>query len=223
MDNLDVGKISILKKLNTIMKEVKSMEKDGQNTFQNYSYLSETQVTLAMKKLLEKNGVVFTHDTEFISITEVSPTSKGTKQFMTTIRVRYVFCDMDTGGYVSGGEIGQGVDSQDKGIYKAITGAVKYIFMKTFLIPTGDDPENDEYKPIYNKTTAKTILSEDEIEKVLNEEALKAQEIFGGEIIDDSPTACSECKAKMTPKEINYSMSKFKKLLCYKCQHGEKK
>ena len=34
----------------------------------------------------------------------------------------------------------------DKGVYKAITGAVKYIFMKNFLIPTGDDPEKDNNK-----------------------------------------------------------------------------
>jgi hypothetical protein len=37
--------------------------------------------------------------------------------------------------------MGWGVDPGDKGGYKAITGAEKYFLMKTFLIPTGDDPE----------------------------------------------------------------------------------
>ena len=36
---------------------------------------------------------------------------------------------------------GTGGDQTDKGMYKAITGAIKYIFIKHFLIPTQDDPE----------------------------------------------------------------------------------
>ena len=39
--------------------------------------------------------------------------------------------------------MGAGDDGADKGLYKAYTGAVKYFLMKTFLIPTGDDPEAD--------------------------------------------------------------------------------
>lgn len=39
---------------------------------------------------------------------------------------------------------GYGDDAGDKGIYKAITGGVKYMLMKTFQISTGDDPEGDE-------------------------------------------------------------------------------
>jgi hypothetical protein len=40
--------------------------------------------------------------------------------------------------------IGEGQDAGDKGPYKAMTGAQKYALMKTFMIPTGDDPEADE-------------------------------------------------------------------------------
>lgn len=38
---------------------------------------------------------------------------------------------------------GYGDDAGDKGIYKALTGAVKYALMKQFLVSTGDDPEGD--------------------------------------------------------------------------------
>ena len=44
-------------------------------------------------------------------------------------------------------------DTGDKWVYKAITGAVKYIFMKTFQISTGDDPEKDEVKERKPKET----------------------------------------------------------------------
>src|SRR5699024_6730814 len=36
-----------------------------------------------------------------------------------------------------------GQDAGDKAVYKAITGATKYALMKVFMIPTGDDPEQD--------------------------------------------------------------------------------
>jgi hypothetical protein len=42
--------------------------------------------------------------------------------------------------------VGTGEDNSDKGTYKGITGGLKYILMKTFLIYTGDDPENAELK-----------------------------------------------------------------------------
>ena len=38
---------------------------------------------------------------------------------------------------------GSGQDAGDKGIFKAISGAQKYALMKAFMIPTGDDPEQD--------------------------------------------------------------------------------
>jgi hypothetical protein len=53
-------------------------------------------------------------------------------------------------------------------VYKAITGAVKYIFMKTFQISTGDDPEKDivkDWKPKEEKQTKKDPLAFDEENK----------------------------------------------------------
>jgi hypothetical protein len=38
---------------------------------------------------------------------------------------------------------GQGLDSGDKAPYKAMTGALKYALLQSFLLATGDDPEAD--------------------------------------------------------------------------------
>lgn len=128
------------------------MEKDGRNTFQNYNYLTETQVTLKMKELFDKNNVMFLpKNIEEKSITEISPSKTGTKQYVTTVKISYQFVDIDTGEIYEGSIEGQGSDTADKGVYKAITGGIKYVFMKTFNIPTGDDPEVDKRKPEYNK------------------------------------------------------------------------
>jgi len=121
------------------------MPKDGKNDFQNYLYLSEAQVSLKMRDLLNKHGVVFSHATNILSESDWINT-KGIRQNMVTVNVNYKFYDVASGEFIEGSECGQGVDSGDKGIYKAITGAVKYIFMKNFLIPTGDDPEKSTSK-----------------------------------------------------------------------------
>lgn len=131
----------ILTKLSEIQSEVERMEKDGTNQFQNYKYLSETQLTYQMKTLFDKHKVLFTYSSE---ITNHFPVGKEGKQMVTEVKIKYRFYDSETGEFLEGEAAGQGADSGDKGIYKAITGAIKYIYMKTFNIPTGDDPENDK-------------------------------------------------------------------------------
>ena len=132
----------ILKKLHTIQTEIQKMEKDGYNDFQRYNYLSETQITVKMKQLLDKHKVVFSHSSK---ITNIIPfkNAKGVQNFLTNVLVGYAFYDIESGEKIRGEASGQGTDSGDKGVYKAITGAIKYIYMKNFLIPTGDDPENE--------------------------------------------------------------------------------
>ena len=61
--------------------------------------------------------------------------------------VTYKFVDIESGESIGDFACGQGADKGDKGVYKAITGAIKYVYMKTFNIPTGDDPEKNDRKP----------------------------------------------------------------------------
>ncbi len=139
-------KPTIFKKILQVRKEIERMSKDGHNDFQNYKYLSETQITLKMKELLDKHGVIFWHDNKITKI-RTWKNAKDVVQFMVNVKVDYQFIDVDSGEKISGTVYGQGQDSGDKGIYKAITGAIKYLFMKNFMIPTGDDPENETKKP----------------------------------------------------------------------------
>ena len=51
---------------------------------------------------------------------------------------------MDSGESLSGTFNGSGRLGDDKGVYIATTGAIKYIFTSLFTIPTGDDAEGDK-------------------------------------------------------------------------------
>lgn len=150
---------NILRKLHNIQKDIERMEKDGTNSFQNYKYLSEAQITYQMKPLLDKQEVIFNYSAEEKSLVPYE-TAKGGKSFLTTVKVTYQFFDVVSGESLGGTVDGQGSDSGDKGIYKAITGAIKYIYMKNFNIPTGDDPENEKVDKM--KKNGKDTISRDD-------------------------------------------------------------
>lgn len=151
--------LNILQKLHLIQSEIEHMEKDGHNNFQNYSYLSETQVTLKMKQLFDLHKVMFVYNSQITDKLEISPTKAGTKQYVVDVRVDYKFVDVESGESVDGYACGQGSDVADKGVYKAITGAIKYIYMKTFNIPTGDDPERDAPRKSVQRTNTQSAAS----------------------------------------------------------------
>lgn len=139
----------ILNKLYSIMAEIPEIGKDKTNSFHGYKYTSEYAIKTAIHPLLVKHKVMFT--TTLVDIKRETD--------ITSIKLEYCFSDIETGEKISGVMPGEGQDKGDKGVYKAITGAIKYILTTTFLIATGDDPENDEGKlkqastiPVNNNT-----------------------------------------------------------------------
>lgn len=143
--------VKLLQKLLAVRREVSILQKEGFNEAQKYKYLQETQIVQMLKPLFDKEGIIFLYDADKVA-TRLNV--KGT-QHVDEIVVTALFVDADTGEYIKKRSIGFGADSGDKGAYKAITGAIKYILMKTFLIPTGDDPENDSGERVTPKKIEK--------------------------------------------------------------------
>ncbi|MFA5185389.1 MAG: ERF family protein [Patescibacteria group bacterium] len=130
-------------KLHAIMSEVDYIQKDKTNTHHNYRYASEKAIKEKLHSAFVSHGVLF-----FLSVTDVSnesvTTSNGNTEARTTAKMQYSFTDIESGEQFVGYFYGSGNDAGDKGLYKAITGAIKYILTSTFIIPTGDDPEEDD-------------------------------------------------------------------------------
>ena len=72
---------------------------------------------------------------------EVRPSFDGKSGDITTVFVPATFACADTGATYSVSWMGAGADNSDRRLYKAYTGGVKYLLMKTFMISTNDDPE----------------------------------------------------------------------------------
>jgi hypothetical protein len=62
---------------------------------------------------------------------------------MARVVMAYTFSDVDSGEELVAKVAGQGLDTGDKAPYKAMTGALKYALLQSFLLSTGDDPEDD--------------------------------------------------------------------------------
>ncbi|AGR47496.1 hypothetical protein ABOUO_62 [Brevibacillus phage Abouo] len=137
--------MSVYKKILAVMNDVSYLQKDDKVEFKTTKYkaISEEKVTSAVGKAMREHGlVIIPIHQEHIKMDQ-----------LTTVNVRYRIVDVDTGDSIEAVSSGTGVDTQDKGVGKAMTYAYKYLLLRTFAIPTGEDPDKvssaelDENKP----------------------------------------------------------------------------
>jgi hypothetical protein len=148
---------SIHSKLSAILKAVGYIEKTGTNASQGYKYVQAAAVADKIRNEFAERGL--TMIPENIEVTESGLTPSG-KQALITLRITWKISDSESGESVTFQSVGSGSDSTDKAVYKAMTGALKYALLLGFLIPTGDDPENEKAgDPVV--TAAKKIFAED--------------------------------------------------------------
>ena len=126
--------MNIYEKILAIMQEVRYLTKDGRVQFgtTDYKALSEEKVTGVLReKLLEHKLVVYPARQQASrsgQITHVDVVYKMVNVENPEEQIEIASC-------------GDGADSQDKGSGKAMTYAFKYMWLRTFALPTGEDPD----------------------------------------------------------------------------------
>ncbi|MEJ3717066.1 ERF family protein [Paenibacillus polymyxa] len=126
-------KLNLYKKISAVMKDVEYLSKDDEVEFGKTKYraITEEKVTATVRASLIKHGLVV------LPIKQVH-TRDGN---LSTVDVDYKIVDIDTGEHEIIVSSGTGADTQDKGVGKAMTYSYKYLFLRTFAIPTGEDPD----------------------------------------------------------------------------------
>lgn len=130
-------------KLVEVMACVDRVSKNGNNTTQNYKYAMAADVYDAVRSEMAKRFVLLVPHLEKTEFAD-KPTKSGGTMTYCTVHVRFEFVDSETGEVLPVLTVGQGSDTGDKSVYKAMTGATKQCLIQTFLIPTGDDPEHEK-------------------------------------------------------------------------------
>lgn len=129
------NKAGLLQKIANVYASSTLVVKGGFNPHFKYKYVTEADILEMIRPLLVENRLLVLPTTRR---TETRGNEGGN---ITELEIDFEIFDIDTGESVVCTFVGEGQDKGDKGAYKAYTGAVKYFLMKTFGVPTGDDPE----------------------------------------------------------------------------------
>ena len=213
--------MNIYEKLLNITSEIKTVNKNlevgiGKNA---YKAVGEADVLGAVKVLEEKYKVYSYPCKREITDRAILETEKeynGTvtkgNQLFLRIETTYRFVNVENPEeFIEITTYGDGIDTQDKAVGKAMTYADKYALLKAYKIITGDDPDqehspdNAKYKQ-GTKTEAKATAKQLEILKKIYTGSLltKLLEANGITKIEDiSLTKASELISKNKKKEEN--------------------
>lgn len=135
---------SLVKKLAAVMEAIDRIPKRGRNDFHKYDYAMEADIVAAIRHELAIRHVFLMPEVVAAERIEANKTNAGKVQWITRVTMTYTFMDGESGETLVQRWAGEGIDGEDKGLAKALTGAGKYFALKSFLIPTGDDPEMDD-------------------------------------------------------------------------------
>lgn len=151
---------TLVQKLCEVMAKVKYIQKLGRNSQQSYNYATEADVADALRgELAERNVFIFPSmvKNERVKLERVNIKGEVRTSYATDLEMEWTFVDGDTGEQRTCRIPGCSESPGDKGVYVAMTGSEKYLLMKSFLIPTGDDPENDANEPKGSKEEAQAV------------------------------------------------------------------
>lgn len=151
---MEERKLNIYERLSKVTEEVGLVSKDLKVT--SYRAVSEGNILSAVKPLEIKYGIYSYPAKRTVIESGFVETKSGTKNYFERIEVIYRFVNIDNPSeYIEITSYGDGIDSGDKSVGKAMTYADKYALMKAYKIETGDDPDavaSEQYK---SSSTAK--------------------------------------------------------------------
>ena len=217
-----------------VMQECSHITKTGVNSFHKYKYATSSDVMQKVNAALTKYGIASFVTPNLISLQDVT-TAKGNTEHLATVEVVVTLVDKDSGESASLKGLGNGQDSGDKAVAKALTSAMKYAYMMSLAISTGDDPEADQ------RTDEHTYVA-DENEEV-NQQAptppmqpqsprqtppvqqqpqpSQPQQRQRTQNVRNNNLTCYDCGAKISQKVAEFSANKYGRYLCFDCQKAE--
>ena len=197
----------VTKKFVEVMKECSHVAKNGTNEFHKYKYVTAADVLEKVNASLTKHGLASVVTPNLLNVQDVT-TAKGNIERLATVEVSVMLIDSDSGETLTIKGLGSGQDASDKALAKAQTMALKYCYLSSLAIATGDDPEADSHI----------------------DDAMKFKPPLETPAQIDTPVTrtknatkllCHDCGSSISQKVADYSQAKFGKFLCYDCQRAQ--
>lgn len=179
--------MNIYEKMLGITSELSRVAKNLEVGFgqSKYKATGEADVLAAIKPLEAQYKIYsFPVKREIIETGEME-TKSGTKNLFLRIATTYRFVNVEKPDeYLEITSYGDGVDSQDKSVGKAMTYSDKYALMKAYKIITGDDPDQDKSEEMNNVRTTKKSNQAKPVQQKTVQTAQPTQINYRQELID---------------------------------------
>jgi hypothetical protein len=127
--------------LHAVMSKVTYVQKQGKNDFHGYKYASEADLLEKLRPAMVEEGLMLIPSIENVSEIDQHGNTMVMVNYTLVHKSGEIWPHPIKAGGCGNDRNKNGVG--DKGLYKALTGANKYLLFKLFQIETGDDPEND--------------------------------------------------------------------------------
>jgi hypothetical protein len=160
----DFVRLNLRQKLAEVRRRIGYIQKRGHNERFNYSYVTAADIAGSVGDILSELGVVVIPSLE--NITYESAPGRGETTRMAQVVMAYTFSDVDSGEEIVAKVAGQGLDTGDKAPYKAMTGALKYALLQSFLLATGDDPEDERMETRLTAPGSDRPIGADEVREL---------------------------------------------------------
>lgn len=149
----------IYKAISEAMKACDAVGKDSKNPQQGYKYRGIDAVMNAINPALTK-AQIFAAPEVLEMTREERTTNRGGNIIYSIAKVKYTFYAPD-GSNVSATVVGEGMDSGDKSMNKAMSAAFKYALFQVFCIPTEEmiDSETDSPEVVRKSETKKQTVN----------------------------------------------------------------
>lgn len=152
MSNETANKAKLFAKVAKVMTAVRTLPKDGTNTFDRYNYITGDAVFERIGQAMASVNLAAIPSVVELT-TEVGKSSNDKPMLRTVIHGQITLADGDTGETWTSDWYGEGADRGDKSINKAMTAMMKYYLLRLFMVGSGEDA--DEESPEVTKQPAK--------------------------------------------------------------------
>lgn len=156
----------IFSALTSIIGEVNAIGKNNKNQQQGFMFRGIDDVMNELHTLFGKYKVMIVPEVVEYDVKE-KQTKTGSVMYQTRTRVRFHFTSED-GSEVVTTNVGEAMDSADKGMNKTMSCALKYALMQMFLIPTKETEDPDRVTPpdtVPDLPDAETIIVLDQVKQ----------------------------------------------------------
>jgi hypothetical protein len=201
---------ALAQKMSHVMKDCGYVMKKGENKYHGYTYATSADVLEKINAAFVQYKIASVAVPDLLRLEDVK-TAKGNTEKLATVRMDIQLTDIESGETVQITGLGSGQDAGDKAVMKAQTAAIKYAYLLSFAISTGDDPEADCHTDEITAAPEEKTGHRHQMQSVPSRTQQSTRQ-----------HVCSICGTVITEKVLQFSKAKYGRALCMDCQRSAK-